>query len=439
MLFIGSRKHLYIEQTHFNSCLIKAMKNTFITLLLLFCAGSHNLFAAQGSRIVSCRLWQTVSKDELRKRMKERKIPKALLNPRYDVKIYDVQYISHWHDGSEVLASGLYFVPQGMDSAMPQLVYHHGTRFAKGREPEIKRETNFALGYAVDGYVVLMPDYLGLGHGERFHIYQQYKPLGQTTVDFLFATAALHDSFNIKVNKQLFLTGYSLGGYAALGANKLIQEKYADHFKVTATSANAGAYDMAGVQSQAMFQPYPRPQFLPYLLQGLNEVYNMVPNLNAIYREPYASVIQDYFDGNHAHDGLEKKLPAIPKEMLTDSFVNLYMNDKDCIMRKALRENTICYWKPENAVQLCHCKGDEIVFYENAEAAYNGMKQEGAKDVTLRNPGKKYGHRGCGLFATAYSKMYFDSFRAGSKHGRKGSISQRFFLSLAKLKKPIES
>ena len=412
------------------------VKNFFCLLLIILSFYNRDLYALDHNRIVSYRLWKVISKDELSQRMRERKIPKALLNPKYDVKIYDVTYISYWHDGTEVLTSGLYFVPQDVGKSLPTLVYHHGTRFTKGREEDIKRETNFALGYAVDGYLVLMPDYFGIGHGEKFHLYQQYKPLGQTTVDFLFAAKELNDSLKVRINEQLFLTGYSEGGYAALGANKLIQEKYSKHFNVTATSANAGAYDMAEVQSQAMFKPYPRPQFLPYLLLGLNEVYNMVPDINDIYREPYDKVVRKYFDGNHSHDGLEKLLPKVPKDMLKDSFVNRYLNDKSFIMHKALEENTLCYWKPENADQLCHCKGDEVVFYENAVVAYNGMKQHGAEDITLRNPGKKYGHRDCGLFATSYSKMYFDSFREDSKYGRKGSVTQRFFLSLAKLRKP---
>jgi hypothetical protein len=413
------------------------MKYIFFVLFLIFSFESQCLFAVTGNRIVSYELWNKVSKEDLQKRMKERRIPKALLDPKYDVNVYDVKYISYWHDGSEVVVSGLYFVPQGVDKAMPQVVYHHGTTFVRGRETEIGKETNLALGYAVDGYIVLMPDYFGLGHDEGLHLYQQYKPLGQTTVDFLYAVRELDAILNVKANKQLFLTGYSLGGYAALGANKLIQEKYSDDFKVTATSANAGAYDMAGVQSQAMFKPYARPQFLPYLLIGLNEVYKFVPDINDVFLAPYDSVVQKYFDGNHSHDGLDKLLPEIPINMLRDSFVNLYMNDKDFIMHTALIENTLCYWKPENAVQLCHCKGDEVVFFENALAAYNGMKQQGAGDITLRNPGKKYGHRSCGLFATSYSKFYFDSFREDSKYGRKGSFSQRFFLTLAKLKKPV--
>jgi len=413
------------------------MKYLLVLTLLLASFSTQHLFGNPESRIVSYELWNQVSKEDLQKRMKDRRIPKALLDPKYDVNIYDVKYISHWHDGSEVIVSGLYFVPQGATKAMPKVVYHHGTTFVRGRATEIGKETNLALGYAVDGYIVLMPDYFGLGHDEGIHLYQQYKPLAQTTVDFLYAARELDAIFQLKDNQQLFLTGYSLGGYAALGANKLIQEEYAHDFKVTATSANAGAYDMAGAQSRAMFKPYARPQFLPYLLIGLNEVYKLVPDVNDLFIAPYDTVVSKYFDGNHSHDGLEQLLPEIPIHMLRDSFVNLYTNDKDFPMHQALIDNTLCYWKPENAVQLCHCKGDEVVFFENALAASKGMKDHGAEDITLRNPGKKYSHRGCGLFATSYSKFYFDSFREDAKHGRKGSLTQRFFLSLAKLKKPV--
>jgi hypothetical protein len=412
-------------------------KNLRFTLFILLNISFINLYAIEDNRIISYELWQTVSKDELNERMRQRKIPKALLDPKYDVHIYDVTYLSCWHDGSEVVVSGLYFVPQQVEKDLPVLVYHHGTKMVKGREDEIKKETNLALGYAVDGYAVLMPDYFGLGHGERFHIYQLYKPLAQTTIDFLFAMEQLNHTLKVRTNGQLFLTGYSEGGYAALATNKLIQEKYSNHFKVTATAANAGAYDMLGVQSHAMFKPYHRPQFLPYLLMGINEVYNIVPDVLAMYKPPYDSLVNYYFDGYHSHDELTELFPKIPIEMLHDTFVNLYLNDKDWIFHRAIEENTISNWKPENPVQFCHCKGDETVFYENSVVTRNNMLQLGAEDITLINPGKKYNHRSCGLFATSYSKFYLDSFREDSKNGRNGSLIQRFFLAIAKLKKPV--
>jgi hypothetical protein len=111
----------------------------------------------------------------------------------------------------------------------------------------------------------------------------------------------------------------------------------------------------------------------------------------------------------------------------------LYLNNPDFPLRKILEENSLCHWKPENPVMLCYCPKDEQVNYKNSIVAEKGMKAKGAKHVTLRNAGRKYGHTKCALFATMYSKLYFDSFLKGSKYGRKGNTNKRFLLSLAKI------
>lgn len=385
-----------------------------------------------GNKLISYTLWKTVTKEEIKKKMKDSHVPKSLLNPKYDVDIYDVTYKTCWHDSSCIMASGLVFVPRVVNKLMPKVVYHHGTRVQKGREKHVDGESYICLGLAVDGYLVLKPDYIGLGHGEKFHLYQQYKSLGQSSADMIYAIRELSDSLQVKTNNQLFLTGYSEGGYAAVAANKVIQESHPD-LKVTATAGNSGAYDMAGVQSEVMFKTYSHPHYLPYILKGFKEVYNIVPDINKIYKAPYDSLMPIYLDGHHRLKALDDILPSVPKDMVVDSFVEAYKTDSNFLMHKALKENSLINWKPENPVQLCYCKADEQVTYKNAFVARDGMKKLGAKHVTLRNGGKKYGHYKCALFASMYTKLYFDSFRNGSKYGRKGKPGKRFLLALAKL------
>jgi hypothetical protein len=409
------------------------MNKILFLFTLLTGLNGYALDNPSGHKMISYKLWKSVTKEELTKKMKSNKVPTALINVRYDVDIYDVTYVSHWHDGTPVLASGLYYVPRGITAPMPQVVYHHGTRTQKGREQHLGGESYLCLGFAVDGYTVLMPDYIGLGYGEKFHLYQQYKSLGQASVDFLFAARELNDSLGIKANGQLFLTGYSEGGYASIATNKVIQESYSHEFKVTAAAGNSGAYDMGGVQSEVMFKKYSNPHYLPYLLLGFNEVYKIVPDINAIYNPPYDSIIPAMFNrGSHMGE-IDRILPEVPKDMVKDTFVQLYVKDPGFPMHKALADNSLCYWKPENPIQLCYCNKDEQVSYKNAIVAHENMKKLGAKHVTLRNGGRKYGHYKCAIFSGMYTKLYFDSFRNGSKHGRKGNLNKRFLLALAKL------
>ncbi len=385
-----------------------------------------------GNKLLSYSLWKTVTKAELQSKMKENHVPAALLKVKYDVDVYEIAYKTCWHDSTCIKATGLVFVPRAVNEPMAQVVYHHGTRIQPGRSKRLGGEDYLCLGLAVDGYLVLQPDYIGLGYGDKFHLYQQYKSLGQATADMIYAVRELNDSLNVKTNDQLFLTGYSEGGYAAVAANKHIQESYPD-LKVTATSGNSGAYDMGGVQSEVMFTKYSNPHYLPYLLRGFNEIYKIVPDINTVYKSPYDTLIPKMFDGSHGMGDIDKVLPEVPKDMVRDTFVNLYLTDPNFPMHKALADNSLVNWKPENPVQLCYCNKDEQVNYKNAFVARDGMQSRGAKHITLRNGGKKYGHYKCAIFASMYSKLYFDSFRNGSKYGRKGKAGKRFLLALARL------
>ncbi len=385
-----------------------------------------------GNKLISYKLWKTVTRQELREKMKKNHVPKAILNPRYDVDIYDITYKSFWHDSTCILASGLVFVPRDLGKPMAEVVYHHGTRVEKGRKDKIGGVDYLCLGLAVDGYLVLQPDYIGLGHGDKFHLYQQYKSLGQATVDMIYAVRELNDTLRIRLNQQLFLTGYSEGGYAAVAANKYIQESYPD-IKVTATAGNSGAYDMAGVQSEVMFRKYGHPHYLPFLLQGLNEVYHIVPDIRSVYKSPYDSIIPAILDGQHSFKEIDDVLPEIPKDMLRDTFVDLFLHNPDFLLHKALNDNSLCYWKPENPIQFCYCDKDEQVTYLNSFVARDGMKKLGARHITLAEGGKKYGHNKCAMFASTYSQLYFNSFRNGSKYGNRGNAGKRFLLALARL------
>lgn len=125
-------------------------------------------------------------------------------------------------------------------------------------------------------------------------------------------------------------------------------------------------------------------------------------------------------------------LPLVPKDMLSDSLVDLFVNDPDFEFKRLLKENSMDDWKPERPMQICYCEGDEEVSYLNAIVAHKRMKELGAENVTLKHVGKKFTHRSCADWAVAYTKFYFDSFRKGSKKGRKGPLLKRWAVSIAK-------
>ncbi len=407
------------------------MKFSYFFIAILF---STNLLFAQG-KLVSYQTVGSYSTGELEEIWKKNKVPKFIAPIRFGIDIYELIYLTCWHDGQPVQASGLYFVPKISNSELPLIFYHHGTRIEKERGTNIRGENAICAGFAADGYLVAMPDYIGLGKGEKFHLYQHAESEATSSIDMLYAVRELNLILGIEQNEQLFITGYSQGGHAAMALHKKIQEDYSQVLKVTASAPMSGAYDMSGVQSGTMMEAYTAPGYLPYLLIGYNDIYHLFDEeIYSVFKEPYDSIIRDLYNGQHSMRVINKQLPDIPSDMLREELVELYLNDPDFPLKKALKENNVYDWKPESPMLICYCKSDEQVTYKNALVAYKTMQDNGSRFVKLKHAGKKFSHNKCALLTTFYTKLFFDSIRNGSEKGRKGSLVKRMVVSVSKMK-----
>lgn len=406
------------------------MSRFFLLLMTFLISG----IAFSQNKLVSYELVQSYSTEDLQGVWKKNKVPDFIVKIEHGIDIYEVIYNSTWHDGTTVKASGLYFKPKDMKEDAAVIVYHHGTQIEKDRKVKLSGEQAICAGYATGGFAVLRPDYFGLGKGEKFHLYQHSESEALSSVDMLRAVNELNDIIKFKTNDMLFITGYSQGGHAAMATHKYIQENLSNEFTVTASAPMSGAYDLAGVQSEVMFKEYSHPGYLPYLMVGYNEVYGFVKDPFLIFKEPYRDLLRPLFNGEHSMKEVNKVMPDVPKDALDDKMLEEYINNPEFPLRKALVENSNYDWKPEAPMQMCYCNADEQVNYKNALVAYDAMKENGAKNVRLRNSGKKFNHNTCALFSAIYTGWYFDSFRKGSKKGRKGPLFKRMLLNIAKSK-----
>ena len=403
------------------------------TLQLIIFLSFTFLNSLQG-QIISYSVIDTFTTDSLKKIWKGYSIPKIVAPIKNDVVVYDIIYYTHWVDRKKIKASGLYFAPI-TNKEFPVLIYNHGTRIKPHRSNNIRGENLICTIFATDGYGVLAPDYIGLGHGEKKHLYCHADSEAEAGIDFLNIIDDFNKDKGLKRNNQIFISGYSQGGHSAMALHIKLQNEYSDKYPVTASSPMSGPYDLAHTQASVMFEEYTQPHYLPYLLIGMNAAYNIWPEKDFynIFKYPYDSIIPTLFQGNHSYSDINEALPKVPKDMLNDKLVNEYINNPDFFFNNLMKKNSVHDWKAEAPVQLCYCEADEEVKYENAIVAHAKMKEKGTKHVKLKHVGKKFNHRQCAEYACIYTKFFFDSFRKGSKKGRKGPLHKRFLLSLAKM------
>jgi len=407
------------------------LKLSFLSLFSLNLYAQNN--AIRPGDVLQCTKVLSVTKSELSGLWKKNKISRFLVPVRYDVDVYELVYASKYPDGEVVETSGLLFVPLTQDKkSRPLLMFNHGTQLRNNRKVGLRSEQGICVGFATDGYVVAMPDYFGIAKGDKIHIYQHAESEAQSNIDMIRAIRKLHDSLGLHLNDQLFITGYSQGGHAAMATHKFIEECYFDEFTVTASAPMSGAYDMTGVQSEIMFKQYTHPAYLPYLLSGYNEIYKLFSDIRKIFKAPYDTLIPKFYDGKTHFDDINRKLPSKPVEMLKEEYVEEFRSNPKFSFLQVLYQNNVHDWKPSRPVMLCYCEADEQVDYRNSISAYQKMKANGSKHIYLTHAGKKFNHFRCALYSVIYTKLFFDSFRKGKKFGSRGPVFKRALLGISK-------
>ena len=106
--------------------------------------------------------------------------------------------------------------------------------------------TNFEEVFALKGYAILMPDYIGYGTTASLaHPYLHWQSSAQTTIDLLLHATQLLDYYEYQYQNNLIIFGYSQGAAVALGVTKLLEQNSLP-YTIDQLYAGAGPYDVAG-------------------------------------------------------------------------------------------------------------------------------------------------------------------------------------------------
>lgn len=330
----------------------------------------------------------------------------------YSVNAVKVIYNTIDGKGNPTFASGVVFLPVVSSTTfMPVFSYLHGTLTRDLDAPSYLMGLESAIGWimAMDGYISVLPDYLGLGDGPGFHPYQHAGSEATASIDMLTAAMLLCESTLTKPNGDLYLSGYSQGAHAALATQSEIQKNPLPGLTLRKTVAGSGAYSLSAVQKKYIFDhpEYPSPSFLPYLLLGYQEVYgNLYSDIGQVFTSTYQS-IPALFNGLQTVDQINAQLPALWKTMFVPAYLwNIQYNYFHPV-NSALRKNDVINWKPKSDLHLYYCTCDELVAVENSLLAYMSFILKGSYKVSCLPVGP-FKHAECAPFVLLLAKIQFD-------------------------------
>jgi pimeloyl-ACP methyl ester carboxylesterase len=312
---------------------------------------------------------------------------------KYDVKSYRIVYQTTFK-GEPLHVSGLLIVPQGIKTAAPIISVQHGTTFVKEEAPTTGGYTGMEL-FASAGYIALMPDFIGYGESEEvFHPYYDEASSALVVIDMIKSAKEFLIEKKIAFNDELFLAGYSEGGYVTLAAAKEIETNPTHGLTVKAVAAGAGGYDLKEMLSGISTNTYySYPSYLAFVIMSYNNTYEWNKPLTYFFKPRYAEVLDTYMNGNFGGWTINQKLTTDLNELFdADFYSRLKEEDQELQFKQAIQLNTIDAWKTKVPTRLYHGTDDEIIPDENSEITLANFEKAGSTSVTLTSiPGGTHG------------------------------------------------
>ncbi|GHN01939.1 hypothetical protein WSM22_34280 [Cytophagales bacterium WSM2-2] len=318
---------------------------------------------------------------------------------QYNVELYSVTYKTTYL-GKTITASGLVILPQ-TTASVGMVCFSHGTIASHAEAPSVlplnSTELILYSAMASPGYIAVIPDFIGFGSSaDVMHPYYVQDITASSVIDLLKAARELAIQKKVSFNGNLFLAGYSQGGYVTMATHKAIEKNGLENFNLIASFPSSGGYDVKGMQNYFFgLSKYDEPFFLAFVAMAYKTSYNWTQPLTDFFQPKYASVIPGLFDGNKNGDQINAILnDTIPKLVNTDLLSTIDTNSKYKYIVDAFNINSLTDWVPTKKMYMFHGDADITVPYQNSVSTYNKLISNGASAsvVTFTPlPGKTHG------------------------------------------------
>lgn len=306
-----------------------------------------------------------------------------------DILVHKVTYRTSLQ-GKNIKASGLVYLPKTAGN-YPVMSFQNGTNTVNSDAPsESSGSDNWFMleSLASMGFIVVVPDYIGFGESANLpHPYLHAESTIQSILDMLRAVNELtaEDKVEAKPTKDLYIFGYSQGGWATMQLQREIEKNHSEEFDLVASSCAAGPYSIGFMNDFiAKSAEYPKPYFLGYLLNSYHSL-ELFPNpLSELFQEPYASKIPNLYNGTNTGGTINAALTTNMANLLTSEFrTGFDTNTKFSVLKSAFIANSVVPWNISTPTRLYHGSADELIPISMSNKMLQDLKTAGTLDSKI--------------------------------------------------------
>jgi pimeloyl-ACP methyl ester carboxylesterase len=323
------------------------------------------------------------------------------LEVQYDIEVQKLTYKTKFQD-KNIQASGLVYLPKTAGN-YPVLCFQNGTNTLHSEAPSENSDTDMLFmleSIATMGFIVVIPDYIGFGASSNLpHPYLHAESSNQSILDMLRAVNefSTEDKIVAKPTKDLYIFGYSQGGWATMQLQREIEINYSEEFNLIASSCAAGPYSLQYMNDYITSKSiYPMPYFLAYLLNAYSSIGLITDKLTDFFQDPYASKIPDLFDGLQSGGAINAALTTsmvdvldpfgkIIPGLLTPEYRTQFADPaKFKEIKSAFIANSVTPWEISTPTRLYHGAEDELIPLSMSQRMLQDLKTAGTVDSKIQ-------------------------------------------------------
>ncbi|REC78668.1 T9SS C-terminal target domain-containing protein [Chryseobacterium elymi] len=296
------------------------------------------------------------------------------------LKGYKITYYTKNEKNVLVKATGLLMYPN-VNFKLSTVVSDHGTTDSRDNVPSNFKGALTAgfvveLSYVLNGYILMAPDYVGMGSGDGVHPYVDAATEAGATIDFVKAANKVLGQLGIKRYDEYFLAGYSQGAHAAMSTLKSLNASNPTNLKFKYAYMGDGPYDFSGVTlNKGVLEKdfYPFTSFLANVLHTCNNTGYKT------YNNSISEVISpEYLDKYNYHvvqdNGGLLWGPVIWRNLFTQNFVNDVTNNPNNNLRRCMKPKDVYDWYNKTPMTLGHSSVDLAIPPENTSKTINAQR-----------------------------------------------------------------
>jgi len=306
-----------------------------------------------------------------------------------DVEVHKITYKTTFKE-SNIQASGLVCLPK-IEGNYPVLCFQNGTNTLHSEAPTENPKSDLLSileSVASMGFIVVIPDYIGFGASSKMvHPYLHAESTTKSILDMLRAVNqyGTKDDVLAKPTKDLYIFGYSQGGWATMQLQKSIEKDYSTEFNLIASSCAAGPYSLEYMNKFITEkEDYPMPYFLTYLLNAYTSIGLVTNPLTDLIQAPYAAKIPGLYDGKHSGTAINAELTTQMATLLTPEYrTGFATNSKFSGIKSAFVSNSIEPWLISTPTRLYHGANDEFIPPSLSQKILLDFKAKGVPDTKI--------------------------------------------------------